>query len=112
MPVRLTNAPAAFQWLMQQVLMGSNPKNGNLLVSGYIDDFLQEFRGASPPPGTGHEAGESETKTKRQFLRQEVEYLVTPEGLKTSQQYVQAVQEFPQPRDVKGVHRLMGLASY
>jgi len=40
MPVRLTNAPAAFQWLMQQVLMGLNPENGNLLVSVYIDDVL------------------------------------------------------------------------
>ena len=44
-------------------------------VHRWCFDFLQGFRGASPPPGTGHEAGESETKTKRQFLRRKVEYL-------------------------------------
>ena len=39
-------------------------------------------------------------------------YLITPEGLKTGQRHVLAVQEFPQPRDVKGVRRFLGLASY
>ena len=39
-PFGLTNAPAAFQRLMQQVLMGLNPENGNLFVSVYIDDVL------------------------------------------------------------------------
>ena len=38
-----------------------------LFASVYTVDFLQEFRGASPPPGTDHEAshgGEPETETK------------------------------------------------
>ena len=40
MPFGLMNAPAAFQRLMQQVLMGLNPENGNLFVSVFLDDVL------------------------------------------------------------------------
>ena len=36
----LTNAPAVFQRLMQQVLMGLNPEEGPDFVSVYIDDIL------------------------------------------------------------------------
>jgi len=40
MPFGLTNAPAVFQRLMQSVLMGLNPVDGNQFVSVYIDDVL------------------------------------------------------------------------
>ena len=40
MPFELTNAPSAFQRLMQQVLMGLNPESGPGFVSVYIDDVL------------------------------------------------------------------------
>lgn len=40
MPFGLCNAPAVFQRLMQQVLMGLNPPNQPAFVSVYIDDVL------------------------------------------------------------------------
>ena len=40
MPFGLTNAPAVFQRLMQQVLAGLNPEDGNEFVTAYIDDIL------------------------------------------------------------------------
>ena len=40
MPFGLTNAPAAFQRLIQEVLEGLNPEDGNGFVTAYIDDIL------------------------------------------------------------------------
>ena len=37
---------------------------------------------------------------------------ITPSGLKTSEEHVQAVKEFATPRDVHAVRRFLGLASY
>lgn len=40
MPFGLTNAPAVFQRLIQKVLGGLNPEDGNGFVTAYIDDIL------------------------------------------------------------------------
>lgn len=40
MPFGLKNAQAAFQRLMQQVLMGLNPQEDTPFVSVYIDDIM------------------------------------------------------------------------
>ena len=40
MPFGLMNAPAVFQRLMQQVLMGLNPEAGPDYVAVYLDDIL------------------------------------------------------------------------
>ena len=40
MPFGLTNALAAFQKLIQKVLEGLNPEDGNGFVIAYIDDIL------------------------------------------------------------------------
>ncbi len=40
MPFGLTNAPAVFQRLMQRVLAGLNPEDGNEFVTAYMDDVL------------------------------------------------------------------------
>lgn len=40
MPFGLTNAPAVFQLLMERVLLGLNPSEGNDFVAVYIDDVL------------------------------------------------------------------------
>ena len=40
MPFRLTNAPAVFQRLMQQVLSGLNPVAGHDFVAVYLDNVL------------------------------------------------------------------------
>ena len=40
MPFSLTNAPAIFQRLMEEVLRGINPESGPDFVLAYIDDIL------------------------------------------------------------------------
>ena len=39
-------------------------------------------------------------------------HLITPEGLKPNSKLVEAVQEFPQPSDISGIRRFLGLAPY
>ena len=49
------------------------------------------------------------------FSRREVEYLgyvVSVDGISADKKKVKAVQEFPQPRDVKSLRSFLGLASY
>ncbi len=43
-PFGLSNAPAVLQRLMQRVLMGINPEDGQAFVSVYIDDILFSSR--------------------------------------------------------------------
>ena len=140
MPFGLTNAPSVFQRLMQKVLMGLNPEQGPNFFCAYIDDVLiflliprWTFIGK-----TGHhsifsktlskhlkhlelvlerlmEAGLKLNPSKCQFIRQEVAFLgrvISPQGLKTSNQHVVAIREFPTPHNVKEVSQFVGHASY
>ena len=122
MPFGLTNAPAVFQRLIQQVLSGLNPEDGNDFVTAYIDDILI----FSP---TLHEHLEHLRKvierlqdvnlklkpTKCKFVRGGVDYLghvITATGLKTNPRLTDAVQEFPRPGNVHDVRRFLGMSSY
>ena len=52
---------------------------------------------------------------KCHFINTEVEYLgyvILPEGLKTNSNLVAAVKEFPKLKDLKELHRFLGLSSY
>ena len=105
MPFGLSNAPAVFQRLMQRVLMGLNPEDGQAFVSVYIDDILIYSR--SLEERITHlrlvlerikAAGLKLKLSKCAFVRQEVEYLghvLTPEGLKTNPKLVESVADFP-----------------
>ena len=122
MPFGLTNAPGVFQRLMQRVLAGLNPPDGPDFVSVYLDDVLVFSR--SLQEHLEHlqavierlvKAGLKLKPAKCHFVRKELEYLghvITRDGLKTNPRLVQAVQEFPPPKDVHGVCRFLGLASY
>ena len=122
MPFGLKNAPATFQRLMQQVLMRLNPADGTPFVSVYIDDIMIFSR--TQEDHIRHlelvlkRLAEVNLKLKPEkcsFFRQEVEYLgyrITSSGLQTSQCRVEAVKNFPQPTDVKGVRRFLSLVSY
>ncbi|KAL5481622.1 hypothetical protein EMCRGX_G021819 [Ephydatia muelleri] len=122
MPFGLMNSPAVFQRLMQQVLAGLNPAEGPEFVSVYIDDIL--IFSANLEDHIGHlklvleritQANLNLKPSKCQFIRKEVEYLghvITPEGLRTNQKLVQAVQEFPTPKDLSRVRQYLGMCSY
>ena len=122
MPFGLSDAPAVFQRLMQRVLMGLNPEEGQAFVSVYIDDILIYSR--TLEEHLCHlrlvleriqRAGLKLKITKCAFVRQEVEYLghvLTPDGLKTNPKLAQSVADFPVPRSVKEVRQFLGLSSY
>ena len=94
MPFVLTNAPSTFQRLMQQLLTGLNPSQGNAFVSVYINNVL--IYSQTMEDHLIHlqvvlqrlaSAGLKLKPTKCQFVRQEVEFLghlLTPKGLKTT----------------------------
>ena len=122
MPFSLTNAPAVFQRLMQQLVRGLNPAAGPDFVAVYIDDILvfsptleQHLHHLKAVIMRIKEAGLKLKPMKCHYVRNEVEYLghlITPEGLKPNSKLVEAVQEFPRPSNVSGVRRFLGLASY
>ena len=61
------------------------------------------------------EVGLKLNTSKCQFICQEVAFLghvISPQGLKTSDQHVKAVEEFPVPTNVKGVRQFIGMASF
>lgn len=52
---------------------------------------------------------------KSLFLKKQIEYLgyvISSEKITLSSRHTEAVRNFPQPRDVAGVQRFLGLASY
>ena len=109
MPFGLMNAPAAFQRLMQLVLMELNPEDGKDFVSVYIDDII--VFSASLEDHLQHlervltrirEVGLKLKPAKCHFAKNEVHYLgylVTREGLKPTQEHLRAVSEFPVPTE-------------
>ena len=113
MPFGLTNAPAVFQRLMQRVLMGLNPPEGPDMVTVYIDDILvfsrtldEHLQHLQSVLQRLKQAGLKLNPRKCHFITQEVEYLghiITPDGLKTNPQLVEAVVSFPTPKSVQQV---------
>ena len=122
MPFGLQNAPAVFQRLIQQVLAGLKTKNCSEFTSAYIDDILvfsstleEHIQHLELVVNRLLKFGLKLRPNKCHFIRQEVHYLgfvLTPFGLKTSEEHVRAVTEFSVPKDVRGVRQFLGLASY
>ena len=122
MPFGLTNAPAVFQRLIQKVLGGLNPEDGNGFVTAYIDDILVYSR--TLEDHLSHlqkviarlrSANLKLKPSKCEFVQAEVEYLghiITPSGLKTSPRLTSAVLKFPRPGNVREVWRFLGMSSY
>ena len=82
MPLGLTNAPAAFQRLMQQILLPLNPKHAAEFVNVYVDEVI--VFSSSLEDQLEHlrqvvckimEAGLKLKPSKCHFARAEVEYL-------------------------------------
>ena len=118
MPFGLKNAPATFQRLMDQTLSGLQ---GNEIFV-YLDDVvlyassLQEhgikFRKLAERL---RQANLKLQPDKCEFLRREVTYLghiISENGVKPDPGKIQAVKEFPRPKDQKTIKQFLGLAGY
>ena len=107
MPFGLMNAPAVFQRLMQQVLMGFNPEAGPDYIAVYLDDILivsktlEEHKSHLEQVFKRLEdVGLKLNPKKCSFACQKVEYLghiVMAEGLKPNPERIEAVKQFKEP---------------
>ena len=115
---RLTNAPATFQRLMSQLFAGKKWE----LVSVYLDNLL--IASKSMTEHMVHvkkillrlkDAGLRLKPSKCMFATEEIEYLgytLTPEGVKPNSKKVEAVKNFPIPKNVKEVKSFLGLTNF
>ena len=118
MPFGLTNAPATFQRIMSQLFAGKEWE----FVSVYLDDLL--IASKSMTEHMVHvkkvlsrlkDVGLRLKPSKCMFATEEIEYLghtLTPEGVKPNSKKVEAVRDFPIPKNVKEVKSFLGLANF
>ena len=118
LPFGLTNSPASFQRLMGHILRGLEYKFALI----YIDDIIIFSKSAEEHLAQLREVfsrlDEANLKlnpAKCEFAKQQLEYLghiVTPDGIKPCASKIQAVEEFPIPKNLKQLRSFLGLANY
>ncbi|GBG86502.1 hypothetical protein CBR_g41495 [Chara braunii] len=118
MPFGLINAPTTFQAAMTNEFRAMLDR----FVLVYLDDILVYSRSLEDHLGhlrrvleTLRRAKYKANRDKCEFVRQELEYLdhfVTPEGISLLSNKIQAIQEWPESRNVTYVRSFLGLADY
>ena len=118
MPFGLCNAPSTFERLMERVLMGLQWKVALL----YLDDVIvfsttveQQLERLKLIFDRIRKANLQLKPKKCHLFREEVSFLghkVSAEGITTEHDKVQAVQEWPTPKSVKGARSFLGLTGY
>ena len=118
MPFGLKNAPATFQRLMDNVLMGLQ---GNICFV-YLDDIviyaesLEEHKQKLIQLFARlREAGLSLQPDKCEFLKKELIYLghiISDKGVKPNPEKIKAVQQYPVLRNHKEIKQFLGLVGY
>jgi hypothetical protein len=114
----LTNAPAAFQSVMNDMLM---PYVGKFVVV-YLDDILIFSKTTKEHLSHLRQVLQTLTKNhfyanpeKCDFIKEEISFLghrVSANGLKDDPEKVRAVADWKVPKDVHGVRSFLGLAKY
>ncbi|GBG90767.1 hypothetical protein CBR_g51273 [Chara braunii] len=114
MPFGLTNAPTTFRAAMTNeframldwfVLVF-------LIYSRTLEEHLEHLRRVLE---TLRRAKYKAIRDKCKFVRQELEYLghfVTPQGISPLSDKIQAIQDWPEPRNITDVRSFLGLAGY
>src|SRR5258707_5538506 len=118
MPFRLSNAPAAFQRFINEVL-------GDLMdvcMVGYLDDILvysdslEDHRNhVQEVLQCLHKAGLYANLKKCKFHTDTMEYLgfiLSPKGLQMDPTKVSAIQDWPEPRKVQDVQAFLRFANF
>ncbi|GBG84562.1 hypothetical protein CBR_g38844 [Chara braunii] len=118
MPFGLTNAPTTFQAAMTNEFRAMLDRfvlvylDDILVYSWTLEDHLGHLRRVLE---TLCRAKYKANREKCEFVRQELEYLghfVTPEGISPLSDKIQAIQEWPEPRNVTHIRLFLGLAGY
>lgn len=118
MPFGLKNAPSTFQRIMDSILLGIQ----NERCAVYMDDILIYSRTIHEHLSRLREVFTRLRKAnlkiqpdKCEFLKKEVAYLghlITPDGVKPDPKKVEAVENFPVPKNTKEVKSFLGLTGY
>ena len=118
MPFGVTNAPATFQRLMNQIFK----EELDAFVLVYLDDILifsitfsEHIIHIKRAFTTLREAKIYARLHKCEFFKKKVEYLgfdVSPQGVQPSPDKIRAVVEWPQLSSVRDVRSVLGLASF
>jgi len=118
MPFGLKNTPTTFQRFMDQVLSGL--QGTDMFV--YLDDIVQYASSMTEHQLKFNKLAERLRKAnlklqpdKCEFLRKEVIYLghvISENGVKPDPKKIQAVKEFPWPRNSKNIKQFLGLVGY
>ncbi|XP_011859156.1 PREDICTED: uncharacterized protein K02A2.6-like [Vollenhovia emeryi] len=119
MPFGLTNAPRVFQRFVHQAFAPLTREHKILL---YLDDIMVATEALDEHIDILSElftlAGKNQLQfrlDKCYFAQTEVRYLgycVNEHGIRPSDENIESVLNYPIPRNVKEVHRFVGLASY
>jgi hypothetical protein len=118
MPFGLTNAPTAFQRFMNDVFKDLL----NICVTVYLDNILIYSNNVSDHKKHVHDVlhclhqnGLYVCTDKCEFHSESVEYLgyiLSPNGLKMSEDKVKTIQDWPKLKKVKDVHSFLGFANF
>jgi hypothetical protein len=118
MPFGLTNAPAAFQRFMNDIFKDLL----DVCVTVYLDDILIYSDNLSDHRKQVREVlkrlrrhGLYARADKCEFETESVEYLgyiLSPEGLKMSDDKVKIIQDWPEPKKVKDIQSFLGFANF
>ena len=118
MPFGLKNAPATFQRLMDRVLTGLQ----GIELFVYMDDIViygnsleDHSRKLRALLGRLKSAGLTLQPDKCHFLKKKIAYLghiITQSGVKPDPKKIDAVKNFPIPKNQKNIKRFLGLIGY
>ena len=118
MPFSLTNAPAAFQWFMNDIFSDLL----DVCVMIYLDDILIYSNNMSEHHQHVKEvlkhlckAGLYAKVEKCEFhskLVEYLEYILSPSGLTMSDDKIKIIQNWPEPKKVKDIQSFLGFANF